>query len=130
VQTPVGARCRDCARIVRSPIYTLSGKYLAGGIAAAVVGALVLGNAWGWLALQVRGGFGFFSFFVGAGLGYVFTRLMEFSTNRKRGPLVVALAITALCGAWAIQFLYVGRIEVGGLIALGVGIYFARQNLR
>src|SRR5919206_3470939 len=46
VQTPVGARCRDCARIRRLPTYDVPPRFLlrgaAAGLAAATAGAVVL----------------------------------------------------------------------------------------
>src|SRR5437667_7912823 len=73
VQTPVGARCRDCARIVRSPIYTLSGGGIVRALIATLIGAVVMGVVWGWITASVPGA-GILSFFAGAGLGYAFTR--------------------------------------------------------
>ena len=87
VQTPVGARCRDCARIKRTPMYVLSTAHLLRAGVAAVVGGIAMGLVWALILLPFT--FGFFSIFIGAGLGYVFTRLMEFATGGKRGPAVV-----------------------------------------
>jgi hypothetical protein len=137
VQTPVGARCRDCARIVKSPIYTLSGGGIARALVATLIGAVVMGVVWGWITASLPG-LGLFSFFAGAGLGYAFTRLLELATNHKRGPGPIAFAVSGICLAFLIQLVVAGvafdssflRYELGALIALGVGIYFAYQNLR
>lgn len=130
VQTPVGARCRDCARISRSPIYTLSGVYIARAIGASLVGGIAMGLVWGYLNRQAPVA-GFISFFVGAGLGYAFTKAMDFATNRKRGTAVISITVAGIGLAWAIQFVMMNeQILIGSLIALGVAIYFAYQNLR
>lgn len=129
VQTPVGARCRDCARITRSPIYTLTPMTAVRAGSAAVIGGVVMGLIWGFVLLPFS--VGFFSIFLGAGLGWVFTKGMEFATNRKRGPGVVAFAVLGILIAWGMQFLFVDpRVAMYGLVAAGVGIYFAYQNLR
>lgn len=129
VQTPVGARCRDCARISRSPVYTLSTSQMARAAIFAVVGGIVMGLIWGVVLLPFS--VGFFSIFLGAGLGYAFTRVMEFATGRKRGPAVVGFAIVGIGIAWGMQFLFVDpRIAMYGLVAVGVAVYFAYQNLR
>lgn len=128
--SPVGARCRDCARVMKSPIYTVSRRYLVQGAAAAVVGGGILGFVWGLVSWQLGGGLGFLSFFAGAGLGYVFTRLMEFSMNRKRGPVVAGLAMGGILFAFGIQLAMAGQLLLGSVIALGVGLYFAYHNLR
>ncbi len=129
VQTPVGARCRDCARIAHSPIYTLSAMHILRAASAAVIGGVAMGLIWGFVLFQFT--VGFFSIFLGAGLGYAFTRAMEFATGRKRGPVVVAFAVGGILIAWGMQFLFVPpRIALYGLVAVGVAIYFAYQNLR
>lgn len=129
VQTPVGARCRDCARISRSPVYTLGSSEIIRAAGAAIVLGVVMGLIWGLVLLPFS--FGFFSIFLGAGLGYVFTRVLEFATGRKRGPAVVAFAIVGIAIAWGMQFLFVEpRLAMYDLLAVGVAIYFAYQNLR
>lgn len=129
VQTPVGARCRDCARISRSPVYTLGSSEIIRAAAAAIILGVVMGLIWGLVLLPFS--FGFFSIFLGAGLGYVFTRALEFSTGRKRGPAVVAFAVVGIGIAWGMQFLFVEpRLAMYDLLAVGVAIYFAYQNLR
>ena len=129
VQTPVGARCRDCARISHSPIYVLSGQHIVRAALASIIGGVIMGLIWGFILLPFT--VGFLSIFIGAGLGYVFTRMLEFATNRKRGPAVVAFAVVGILIAWGMQFLFVPpRIALYGLVAVGVAIYFAYQNLR
>jgi hypothetical protein len=129
IQTPVGARCRDCARISKSPVYTVNNATMVRAGVAAVVGGIVMGLIWGLVLLPFS--VGFFSIFVGAGLGYAFTRMMEFATGRKRGPVIVAFAIFGIGIAWGMQLLFVDvRIAMYGLVAAGVAVYFAYQNLR
>jgi hypothetical protein len=129
IQTPVGARCRDCARISKSPIYTVSAGTFTIAAAAAVIGGIIMGLIWGFILLPFS--VGFFSIFIGAGLGYGFTRVMEFATGRKRGPVIVGLACCGIGIAWAMQFLFVDtRIVLYDLVAVGVGVYMAYYNLR
>lgn len=129
IQTPVGARCRDCARIAKSPVYTMTNGVMARAATASVVGGVVMGLIWGFILLPFS--VGFFSIFVGAGLGYAFTRMMELATGRKRGPMVVGFAIFGIAIAWSMQLLFVDpRVALYGLVAAGVAIYFAYQNLR
>ena len=129
IQTPVGARCRDCARIAKSPVYTMTNTVMARAAVASVVGGLVMGLVWGLVLLPFS--VGFLSIFVGAGLGYAFTRMMEFATGRKRGPMIVGFAIFGIAIAWSMQLLFVDpRVALYGLVAAGVAVYFAYQNLR
>jgi len=130
VQTPVGARCKDCARIGKNPIYTLSAGNAAKAAAASIVGGVVMGVIWGLVLLPFS--FGFLSIFVGAGLGWVFTRLLEVVTRRKRGPHMVAFAMMGIGIAWVMQPLFFVPLGVAlyGLVAAGVACYFAYQSLR
>jgi len=130
IQTPIGARCPDCARISRSPVYTLSPAVMLRAGLAAVIGGVAMGLIWRLILLPFT--VGFFSIFIGAGLGYAFTRMMEFATGRKRGAAVVALAMAGIALAWVMQPLL--GVPFGfaryGLVAVGIGMYFAYQNLK
>lgn len=129
IQSPVGARCRDCARIVKSPIYTLDNASMARAAVASLVGGVVMGLIWGLVLLPFT--FGFLSIFLGAGLGYAFTRALEFATGRKRGPVVIAFAMAGIGVAWGMTLIFIPlRVALYGLVAAGIAAYFAYQNLR
>ena len=129
VQTPVGARCRDCARISRSPIYTVTPGTFGLAAAAALVGGVVMGLIWGFILLPFSGGI--WSIFIGIALGYGFTRVMELVTRRKRGPVVVGLAFCGIGIAWAMQFLFLPtQFVLYDLLAVGIAGYLAYTNLR
>ncbi len=129
VQSPVGAKCRACARVMRSPIYKLSTAQFTRSFAAASIGGVGTGLVWGLVLLPFT--VGFFSIFLGAGLGYAFTRLLEWASGRKRGPVMIGLAIMGISIAWGMTLLFVEpRFALYGLVAVGIGIYFSYQNLR
>lgn len=129
VQTPVGARCRPCARIVKSPVYSLNGANLVKAALSALIGGVVMGLIWGFVLRPFT--VGFLSIFIGAGLGYAFVRLLDFATRRKRGPAVIAFAVAGIGIAWGMQFLFVpAQVALYGLVAVGVGVYFAYQELK
>jgi hypothetical protein len=130
IQTPVGQKCRDCARVVRSPIYTVKGAALFRSVAVAVVGGLVTGLVWGLLLIPIGVGFGFFSIFLGAGLAWAFTKWLEWASGRKRGPTMIALAIAGIGIAWSVTFVLAPGAAYFGLLAVGVGIYISYQNLK
>lgn len=129
VQSPVGARCKDCARVVRSPVYTLGAGHVLRAALAALIGGLAMGVIWVLVLLPFT--VSFLSIFIGAGLGYAFTRLMDFATGRKRGPVVVGCAVAGIFIAWGMQVIFIDlRFALYGLVAAGLGVYFAYQNLR
>lgn len=129
IQTPVGARCRSCARVVRSPVYTLGTGQVLRAFTAAVVGGVVMGLVWAFVLLPFT--FGFLAIFIGAGLGWAFTRLIDFATGRKRGPVTIAAASLGIVIAWMVLLAFLElRIALYGLVAVGIGIYLAYANLR
>lgn len=143
IHTPVGARCRPCARIAKSPVYTLTARGYASAGVASLAGGIAMGLIWIFVLFPFSGGF--LSIFLGAGLGYAFTRGLDFATGRKRGPGVIAFAFTGIGLAWAMQFLFVPELGIDwalrlvviqfrevlyGLVAVGVAAYFAYQQLR
>lgn len=132
IQSPVGARCKDCAKIVKNPVYTLNSVQMVRAGAAAVIGGLVMGLIWGFILLPFTFSGGIiFVILLGAGLGYAFTRVMEFATGGKRGPVVVAFAVGGMLIAWSVLILFVGfAFAVPALVAVGAGWYFAYQNLK
>jgi len=134
VQTPVGARCKKCANMAKSPVYTVTGKSLWRAIAAAIIGGVVMGVAWGFASQIVVGlayGISFVTLILGVGLGYAFTRIMEFATGRKRGRVVTGLAMGGILLATFIQIIMGGGVVfIGSVIAAGVGLFFAYQNLK
>jgi hypothetical protein len=92
VMTPVGARCRNCARLRKNPIYVVGPVYYAraigAGLAVAAIGTYVLASI------------PFFQFFglllLGAAVGEAVTR----AANRKRGTgLAVVAVVTLIVGA-------------------------------
>ena len=129
VHSPVGARCKDCARVLRSPVYSLNSAQMVRGILAAVIGGLITGVIWFTVLLPFS--YGFLSIFVGAGLAWVFTKLMNFATGLKRGPTVVTLASAGIVIAWSLQLVFLPlQFAMYGLLAVGIGIYLSYQNLR
>jgi hypothetical protein len=128
IQGPVGTRCKDCAKLSKNPIYTLTREGMMRAAAAAVIGGVVMGVVWGLVLYQFS--FGFFSIFLGLGLGWAFTRALDFATGRKRGPTVAAFAMAGIGIAYLVMVAIVPWLWVFGLLPAGIGAYFAYQNLK
>ena len=129
VQTPVGARCRECANLRRLPIYEMApGHYLrAAGVS--VVVAVVVGVIWPFIPV-----YGIFSILIALAAGYVIGEVVSRSVNRKRG-----LALQVIAGGGAFICYLVRSIivlpiysffSIYGLIALAAAIFMAVVRLR
>jgi hypothetical protein len=88
-----------------------------------------MGLVWAFVLLPFT--FGFLAIFIGAGLGWAFTRLVDLATGRKRGPITIAAASLGIVLAWGVLLLFIEpRVALYGLVAVGIGIYLAYANLR
>jgi hypothetical protein len=120
VMTPVGARCRDCARLRRLPMFDVKPIHylrgLAAGIAVAAVGAVVLASI---------PRLGFFGLLLLAGLGYLVGEAATAAANRKRGTgLALAAAAAVPLGmalGRAVLLLVAGGGRVDAASALAAG---------
>ena len=132
VFTDVGARCPDCAprrklpQLEACPLWTLRAS------AAAAAAGGVVGAAWGAL---LPGGFGFFTIFLGIGIGWVVVAAITWATNKKLGPVMQTVAILGVLLAYLVRNLVAGygiipSDDVGGLLALAAGVIFAFNQLR
>jgi hypothetical protein len=101
VTTPVGARCRECAKLYVLPTYRISAVYYLRAVAAALGTAVVIGVVWGFI-LFYTGGFGpILSLVVGYGAGLAIAWLTGLVVNRKRGvwlSVIGALAVVLCFG--------------------------------
>jgi hypothetical protein len=114
VQTPVGARCRDCANISRLPTFNVTPEYFARGMVAAGVSGAIVGVI--WAVLTGGAGLGlFFAIFLGLGVGWAVSESVSRATNGKRG---LGLQICAILGV-AMAYLVMENLTPGGIIPQG-----------
>ena len=134
VETPVGARCPDCAKLYKLPTYQVSTKYYLRAIGTGLGMAIVCGIAWGVIDLVVP----FFSFnlLLAPAAGYAIGEVVSLSVNRKRGRGLAIVAGVAVTISYLITFLFPGGLPFGlfgllyHLVALALGIYVAVTRLR
>ncbi len=143
VETPVGARCPDCARSPKLPTFRLSRRYYLMAVGAALGMAIVSGAAWGAIEWVVP----FFSLnlLLAPGAGYVIGDVTSLATNRKRGTGLAiiggsAVVISYLVSLWFTAFLsgvsFSGALPstpvniIYHIIALVLGIFVAVTRLR
>jgi hypothetical protein len=137
VETPVGARCRECARLYKLPTYRVSGIYYARAAGAAFGLAIGIGVAWAFLERVIPSYF--FSLLLAAGIGWVIGEVVSLAVNRKRGKGLAVIGGAAVVLSYGISYLVdfamsgffiIGERIVFTLVALAVGVYFAVNRLR
>lgn len=131
VQTPVGARCRECARLRRIPTYHIPASFLLRGAAAALVAGGVTGGAW-WLFDPLTGFF--FGAPMGLAVGYLVGEAVSLATNRKAGPPLQLMAGAGVVLAFFVRNLALGdvlpRNDVAALIAVVIAVMVAIGRVR
>ena len=136
VQTPVGARCPDCARLHKLPTYSVSTGYYLKAIGVGLGMAVVCGIAWAVVGGFVR--FFFLNLILAAGAGYAIGEVISLSVNRKRGTWLAVIAGIALVISYVVSIfvpwgsgfnLSLFSLAIN-LVALALGIFVAVTRLR
>ena len=137
MQTPVGARCRDCAQLQKLPTFNVTAGYYLRAIGTAVAMAFACGAAWWkintlWLPIGL-------DFLLASGFGYAIGEVVGRSVNRKRGR---GLAITAGAGValsfvisifppWGYRLVPRGGLDLAlSLLAVALGVWIAVTRVR
>lgn len=133
VITPVGARCRECARLRRLPTYQLGTVFILRGLGAALAAGAAAGALWAFLfPYRVSA---FIGLFLGLGLGYVVGESTSWAANRRRGPVLQGVAVVGVLLAYAVRNLVEGASlfpvdDVVGYVVVGVAAFTAIGRLR
>ena len=134
VQTPVGARCPDCARLYRLPTYRMSSAYYLRAGGAALGMAVATGLVWGLIDSVVS--FFYLGLVLAGAVGYAIGEVVSLSVNRKRGVRLAVLGGVAVVISYLINIFTFGGLPFGALriiidiIAIGIGVYMAVSRLR
>ncbi len=83
VQTPVGARCQECARLRRLPQFEISATNYLKALAVGVMVGAGAGALWGLLSWGIP--FFYLNILIAIGAGYAVGEAVTRSVNRKRG---------------------------------------------
>ncbi len=137
VQTPVGARCPQCARLYKLPTYRVPLPYYLRAVGTALGMAAATGVLWGVLRGVIP--FFFFSILLGPAVGYAIAEVVGLAVNRKRGRGLAAVASLGVALSYLVSIgfgIWFGGIPFGvfrivlDLLAVGLGIYVAVTRLR
>jgi hypothetical protein len=135
VETPVGARCPDCAKLYRLPTFDLSTKHYLRAVGAGLGIAIACGAAWGAIEWVIP----LFSFnlLLAPAAGYAIGEVVSLSVNRKRGTWLAVIAGVAVIISYLTSlFIFLAGFPTGPLnilyhlLALAVGIFVAVTRLR
>ena len=137
VQTPVGARCPDCAKLYKLPTYQVSATYFLRAIGTGAGMAIVGGVIWG----VVRGLVPFFylNLLLAPAVGYAIGEVISLSVNRKRGAILAIIAGVAVALSYMVSVLSPWGFSINlvsikylilDIVALGLGIFVAVNRLR
>ncbi len=143
VQTLVGARCPDCARLSKLPTYRVSTQHYLRAAGTGLGMAIACGIVWGVVGLFMR--FFFLNLILAAGAGYAIGEVISLSVNRKRGTRLAIVAGSALVASylvslWFVSFLFGVPFSlvlplspfniIFALVSIALGIYVAVTRLR
>lgn len=126
IQTPVGARCPECARLTRLPVFQIPKKAYLKAVVIGIVTALLFGTVWGFI-VPFMFGYGYLLVILGA---YIISELINKALNHKRGKglQIIAGGCTILSYVFAVAIgLYVNPFSLAAL-AIGVIFAFSRFN--
>ncbi len=138
VQTPVGVRCRECAKLKRLPTYEVAFPHYLKAVGVGFGLAIVLGIAWGLLREILPF---YFPFLLAAGVGYAIGEVVSLSVGRKRGlGLQVVAGVSVVLGYLVSNIrlsegILIFSISFGydllyNLLALALGVFIAVTRLR
>ena len=116
VQAPVGIRCRECGRPVRTPTYDVQLAYYVRAVGVALSITIGGGILWGVLILVLLG-VTFLPSLSGLGVGYGSGELISLSVNRKRSVGLAWLAGGAVVGAFL-----VARLTLSSFLGIPLGL--------
>ncbi len=132
VQTPVGARCPDCARLRKLPTFSVSTQYYLGAIVVGLGMAIVGGIVWRVVIDFVP--LFYLNFLLAPAAGSAIGEVVSLSVNRKRGKGLAVIASVAVVisylisvfSPWRFAFSLFSISRLGlDLLALIIGIFAA-----
>ncbi len=134
VQTPVGARCRNCARVRRIPTYNVPLLFYFRGLGAGLgAGALI---SFLWFVIDRFIPFFYLDLILAGAFGYAIGELISLAANRKRGRGLMIIGGACFALAYGIKVLFFEGLHPGAvsilfsLIALAIGVVFTVSRLR
>ena len=136
IQTPVGARCPECANVRSNPLVTTSSIDLTRAIAAGVGTAVVLSAIVYLFLVPAFGGFGLLMALAApAAIGYaVGEAIYRAAGYRRNNTLAWVAGISVLVGFAALSYvaalLSISTFATAGIFGILIGVYLAVRRVR
>ena len=131
IQTSVGSRCKNCARVTTLPTFEVRPSYymravLAGGLSALTSGVVFL------LIFETWGDIPFVTSLLIIGTGYLVGEAISTAVNRKRGPglAVVAAGSMVVFSLTSGLIFYLSSSDIFSVLILGLACYSAIIRVR
>ena len=134
VQTPVGARCPDCARVRSLPTFQVGAATMARATGAGAVLAGVIGVVWGLVFFDLLF-IPYLPWIATIGIGYGIGEGISASVNRKRGRYLQIVAGASVLLSYVVAGLVTPHVflltfpDVFFLLVLAVGAYIAASRV-
>ncbi len=130
VQTPVGAKCPDCAKLYKLPTYQVPARYYLRAVGTGLGMAIVCGIFWGLIGGIIP--FFYLNLALAAGVGYVIGEVISKAVNRKRGTGLAIIAGGSVVISYFISILSPWGLHFGlfDILALALGIFLAVNRPR
>jgi hypothetical protein len=134
VQTPVGARCPQCARLYKLPTYRVSTLYYLRAVGTALGMALITGVIWRFVNQFIP--FFYLNLLIGAGVGYAIGEVTGLAVNRKRGRGLAAVAGTGVIISYLASIFLPFGLPHGlfhiilDLVSVALGVFVAVTRMR
>ena len=113
VQTPVGAKCKNCARLRRLPTFEVSPVQLLTGTVVGAGLGIGLGLAWGFLGRFIPFG----SLLIPIGIAFVIGEGISLTVNQKRGRALL------IVGAGGVLLSFMVSSSIRGYLFGGIDVY-------
>lgn len=121
IQTPVGSRCRECARVSKHPTFDVPTPYYLRSAVAGGVTGVVGGVIWG---LLLGLGIPFLPWLAAIAVGYVVGEAISAASNRKRGTGLAVVAAGGVSLAIIVMLLVAPAINYLFLLLFAALAYY------
>jgi hypothetical protein len=140
VETPVGARCRECANVRRLPTYSITPVQYLRAVAAGLFVAIAVGIGWAWLRSEVGilGWSLLLGLILGSSVAYAIAEIVSRAVNQKRGTPLQVIACTCFVVCYVVSWVGLSEdaltfflsFDLYDIVIVAVGVFIAAARLR